>query len=211
MGWLWLAVLGAGTIGAMLLLRTPRLAWMMVGAALMLGATGYALQGYPTMPARDATPNALAIPDDPAITDLRDRLFGRFTDEGAYMIAADTMKRIGERRAAVQAVLGGIRHHPRSAALWTGLGTAYSEHDGGQVSPPSLFAFQQAMRLAPDHPGPPFFLGLAYVRTADFSTARVYWARALRLSPAGTSYGRDIAVRLMLLDRLLALQRRGGR
>ena len=132
---------------------------MMVGAALMLGATGYALQGYPTMPARDANPNALAAPEDPAITDLRDRLFGRFTDEGAYMIAADSMERIGERRAAVQALLGGIRHHPRSAALWTALGTAYSVHDGGQVSPPSLFAFQQATRLAPDHPGPPFFLG----------------------------------------------------
>ena len=209
MGWVWLAALGAGTIGAMLLLRVPRLAWTMVGAALMLGATGYALQGNPAMPARDATPNAIVIPDDPATIDLRDRLFGRYTADGAYMVAADAMERIGERRAAVQAVLGGIRHYPKSAALWTALGTAYSMHDGGQVSPPALFAFQQAMRIAPDHPGPPFFLGLAYIRMTDFKTARIYWARAVRLSPAGTSYRRDIVVRLMLLDQLLALQRRG--
>ncbi|WP_375394625.1 tetratricopeptide repeat protein [uncultured Sphingomonas sp.] len=211
MGWVCLAVIGAGTLGAMLLLRVPRLLWTMVGAALMLGAAGYALQGRPTMAARGATPNAIAIPDDPMIADLRDRLFGRFTGDGAYMIAADAMERVGERRAAVQAVLGGIRHYPQSAALWTQLGTTYAMHDGGRVSPPALFAFRQAMRLAPLHPGPPFFAGLAYIRTGDFAEADIYWLRALRLSPAGTSYRRDIAVRLMLLDRFLSFQRRGGR
>ncbi len=209
MGWVWLAVLGAATLGAMVLLRLPRLAWTMVGAALMLGATGYALQGQPSMPARDARPDAIGIPDDPTLNDLRDRLFGRYTADGAYMVAADAMERIGERRAAVQAVLGGLRHYPTSAALWTQLGTAYSMHDGGQVSPPSLFAFQQAMRLAPLHPGPPFFLGLAYIRTGNFAEARRYWARALRLAPEGTSYRQDIGGRLLWLDRFLAFQRRG--
>ena len=209
MGWVSLAVLGAVTLAALALLRVPRVLWTMVGAALMLGSAGYALQGSPTMPARVAVTDSLAIPDDPTITDLRDRLFGRFTGDGAYMIAADAMERIGERRMAVQAVLGGIAHYPRSAALWTALGTAYSVHDGGQLSPPALFAFQQAMRLAPLHPGPPFFLGLAYVRIADFADARIYWARALRLSPRGTSYRREIAIRLLLLDRLITLQRHG--
>ena len=208
MGWVTLAVLGAGTLAAMLLLHVPRMVWTMIGAALMLGATGYALQGSPTMPARDAEPNALAMPDDPTTMDLRDRLFGRFTGDGAYMIAADAMERIGERRAAVQALLGGIARYPTSPALWTALGTAYSVHDGGQVSPPSLFAFQQAMRLAPLHPGPPFFLGLANVRAGNFGEARRDWAFARQLSPQGTSYRRDIEIRLALLDQLLAMQRR---
>lgn len=211
MGWVWLAVLGAATLGAMALLRAPRLLWTMVGAALMLGATGYALQGSPTMPARDASPNAITVPDDPTITELRDQMFGRFTGDGAYMIAADAMARAGERRAAVQAVLGGIRHYPKSAALWTALGTAYVAHDGGQVSPPATFAFQQAMRLAPRHPGPPFFAGLAYVRGGDFGLAHNFWLRALSLSPPGASYRQEIALRLALLDQLMAMERgRGG-
>ena len=134
MGWVSLAVLGALTLGAVALLRGLRLLWTMVGAALMLGATGYALQGSPAMPSRDATPDAVTAAEDPTIIDLRNRLFGEYTAEGAYVIAADAMERVGERRAAVQAVLGGIRHYPNSGELWTALGMAYSINDGGQVS-----------------------------------------------------------------------------
>ena len=209
MGWVSLAVIGLATLAAMALLRVPRLLWTMVGAALMLGAAGYALQGSPTMPSRDVVANAVGVPDDPTIMDLRDRMFGHDTAQGAYVIAADAMERAGERGAAVQALLGGIRRSPRDGELWTALGTAYAIHDGGQVSPPSLFAFQQAMRVAPLHPGPPFFAGLAYARAGGFVDARGYWRRALQLSPPGTSYRRDIEVRLVLLDRFLAMQRQG--
>ena len=211
MGWIALAAIGLATLAGLALLRGPRLLWTMVGAALMLGATGYALQGRPTMPSRAALANAVAVPDDPTIVDLRDRMFGRFTSEGAYVVAADAMERIGERRAAVQAILGGLNRSPHDAELWTALGNTYAIHDGGQVSPPALFAFQQAMRVAPSHPGPPFFLGLAYIRAGAFGEARRWWVLALRLSPPGTSYRRDIAVRLAVLDRLLAMQRQGGR
>jgi len=59
------------------------------------------------------------------------------------------------------------------------------------------------MRLSPRHPAPPFFLGLAYVRTGNFAAARPYWARALALTPKTVSYHDDIAIRLALLDRLI--------
>src|SRR3546814_11342997 len=59
--------------------------------------------------------------------------------------------------------------------------------------------------LAPKHPGPPFFLGLAYVRAGEFAEARPFWARALDLTPGDASYRPEIAVRLMLLDRFLAV------
>ena len=47
-----------------------------------------------------------------------------------------------------------------------------------------------------------------YVRIDDYAAARPYWARAAALSPKGTSYRRDIDLRLALLDRLLAEQTR---
>jgi len=90
--------------------------------------------------------------------------------------------------------------------LWTGLGTTLASHDGNAVSPPALFAFRQAIRVAPQHPAPYFFLGLAYVRAADYPAARQAWVKALALSPERASYRRDIAVRLALLDRLLDAQ-----
>ena len=64
------------------------------------------------------------------------------------------------------------------------------------------------MRVAPDHPGPPFFLGWAYVRAGQLALARPYWAHALRLSPAKAEYRDDIAKRLALLDAYLAQAKR---
>jgi cytochrome c-type biogenesis protein CcmH/NrfG len=91
-------------------------------------------------------------------------------------------------------------------ALWTGLGTVLATHDGGRMSPAALFAFSRAMRLAPEHPAPFFFAGLAYVRAGEFAKARPYWARALAVTPAGVSYHGAIAERLALLDRFLAVE-----
>ena len=59
-------------------------------------------------------------------------------------------------------------------------------------------------RLAPEHPAPPYFRGLAYAETGDFVKARRYWARALALSPREAGYRRDIAEQLATLDAVRA-------
>lgn len=204
MGWIALALLGIAAMAALVLLGVHRSLWSLVGAALMLGATGYALQGHPTLPDHPADIRAQGPADDPGLLELRDAMLGRFSQDWAYQKAADAMAGDGDRQAAVQVLLGGIQRLPRSMALWTGLGTALAAHDGGRVSPPALFAFRHAARLQPLHPGPPFFLGLAYIRANDFVSARPLWAKALALTPSAMSYRRDIAIRLALLDRYLA-------
>jgi len=205
MGWVALGVVGACAMAMLVWLKLGRALWSLAGAALLLGATGYALQGRPTLAPSPAVPLAAATPDDPTLIALRDQMLGRFSGDGAYLVAADAMTRAGDQKAAVQVILGGIRAIPESVLLWTGLGNALVAHDGGQVSPPALFAFQQAMRLSPRHPAPPFFLGLAYVRAGNFAAAAPLWRRALALAPDGASYRRDIAVRSELLDRFLAM------
>lgn len=205
-GWLCFSALALAGMGGMILLGLPRLLWSSVAAAIMLAAIGYALQGQPGLPARPATPRALAQPDDPMMVDLRNRMLGRYSADAAYLTAADAMTRAGEPRAAVRVILGGIEHVPESLMLWTALGNALAAHDGGHLSPPAIFAFQQAMRLSPQHPAPPFFLGLAYVRDGNVAEARRYWARALALTPPNASYRRDIAGLLALLDRMAAMQ-----
>jgi tetratricopeptide (TPR) repeat protein len=205
MGWIILAVLGGATMLLLIRLGVGRALWSMAGAALMLGAAGYALQGRPAVPASPPVPTVPAAADDAQTIALRDQMFGRFTLDGAYLIAADAMTRSGDRRAAVQALLGGIRTIPDSMMLWTELGTALAAHDGGQMSPPALFAFQQAERLAPRHPGPPFFEGLAQIRAGNAAAARPLWARALALTPPGLPYRAELAGRLTLLDRYLEM------
>lgn len=203
MGWAMLVAIGA-CVGALLWrIGLPRGLWTFVGSALMLGATGYALQGDPVLPGHPVRAGVDPVQLDPDLIALRDAMMGRFTGDGAYLIAADGMTRVGDTGSAVQFVLAGIDKYPRSFSLWTGLGTALAAHDGGRVSPGALFAFQQATRLAPQHPAPPFFTGLAYMRAGEFARARPYWARAVALTPKTVSYYQELAGRLTLLDRFL--------
>lgn len=204
MGWVALLALGAGSFALLVALRIDRTMWSFAGAALMLGATGYALQGSPSTPARPAEPVVDRSAAEPEMMDLRDRMLGRFSGDGAYQVAADAMTRAGDQKAAVNVLLGGIRAVPNSVLLWTALGNALVAHDGDQVSPAALFAFQQAARLSPRHPAPPFFLGLARIRAGDFAAARPLWMLAYRLSPDRASYKQDIGIRLALLDQYLA-------
>jgi len=208
MGWLWLVLLGIAALAGLVLLGLPRRLLSFAGAALMLGAAGYALQGSPGLPAHDAVPSASTGQEDPQLIELRGRLFDRYSQDHAYEVAAAALARTGDERSAVRVYLGGVSRLPRSVALWTGLGGALAMHDR-QLSPAARLAFDRAMRLAPSHPGPPFFLGLAYVRADNFAAALPWWRRALALSPAGVTYREDIATRLALLERLVAEQQDG--
>lgn len=204
MGWIALALLAAAAFGALVWLRLPRLLWSLAGAALCLGAAGYAWQGYPSLSSSPAQSALTMAPIDPEAIALRDSLFGRYSADTAYLVAADAMTRSGDDGAAARVILGGVSKYPQSFTLWTWLGTTLAADAAGQVSPPALLAFRRAAQLAPEHPAPPFYLGMAYIRASQFREARPYWARALALSPDGTTYRKEIAVRLQLLDRLLA-------
>jgi predicted Zn-dependent protease len=202
MGWLLLALLGTAAMAGLVVLRLPRMLWSFAGAALMLGATGYALQGRPNLPGRAAMPTQRGTAEDPGLVELRDTLFGRYSQDHAYQVAADALSRTGDDRSAAVALLGGLNRIPRSVALWTSLGGAVAARDG-QVSPAARLAFDRALRLAPEHPGPPFFLGLALVRADEYAAALPWWRRALRLSPEGASYRPMIAQRVALLEQAL--------
>lgn len=203
MGWATLAFLAAGAFAGLARLGVSRRLWSMVGAALMLGAAGYALEGRPTLPASPARPDARDAAPDEGLIELRTEMFGRFGAEGAYLTAADAMARAGSPTYEAQTILGGLRAVPKSVGLWTALGDALARRDR-QLSAPARFAFDQAIRLSPRDPGPRFFLGLAQVRANDFAGAQRSWRRALALTHPDAQYRAAIADRLALLARLRA-------
>ncbi len=209
-GFVVLAVIGALAFGAMVLLRLPRILWSFAGAALFLGAAGYAWQGRPALAAAPARPATDPVAVEPEAVMFRERLMGRFTADAAYLIASDAMLRAGDRRAAARVVLGGVRAIPRSFILWTQLGTNLAMLDGNQMSPAAKLAFGRAFQLAPEHPAPPYYAGLAYIRAGDLPAARRLWLRAVTLSPDGADYRRSIATQLLLLDRYMAAMEQGG-
>jgi Flp pilus assembly protein TadD len=203
MGWLALAALMAGSLALFWRMGLPRDLLAFVGAALMLGAAGYALQARPALSGQPARGVATDAVDQPQLVEQRRAMLGRFTVAEPYFFASDALMRSGAKRSAVGVLLGGVNSNPQDFALWTALGTAYAEHDG-VVSPAARLAFDRAMKISPDHPAPPFFLGLAQVRAGEFRAAQRSWRHALALTPQGLSYRPEIARRLELLDAFLA-------
>lgn len=203
MGFVLLALIGAAAFAGLRLLGLPRAFGTMAAAALVLGAAGYAWQGRPALAGVEARPRVAAVELDPALLDLRDRLVGRFTAEAAYFTWADAMLRAGNPDAAARVMLGGANGLPDDFILWMGAGDAIARRDGA-LTPAAQLAFRRAFQLAPKHPGPPFFLGLAHARSGDLIRTRAAWHRALVLSPEGTSYRRDIARLLAAVEAQLA-------
>ncbi|WP_242117817.1 tetratricopeptide repeat protein [Sphingomonas lacusdianchii] len=206
-GWLILFALLVGCFALLVVARVARPLRGFVGAALMLGAAGYAWQGSPELPGTPRAAQRETEPVDIAADDLRDAIWGRFTYDYAYAVAADGLARAGATQAAVNAVLGGLQGNPQSARLWTRLGTAILAHDGGRVlSPAAKLAFGQGIAYAPDHPGPYFYYGMALIQTGDLPGAKRAWLAALKRSRPNAPYRVDLATRLVLLDRLMAMR-----
>ncbi|MEH3123981.1 MAG: hypothetical protein PGN16_18775 [Sphingomonas phyllosphaerae] len=210
MGFVALLLLAAAAFAAMAFwLRVDRLLWSMLGAALCLGGVGYAWQGRPMLGAAAPQHPTTTSPIDVEEVQLRDSMFGRFNADTAYLVAADAMTRSGNDDAAARVVLGGLSKMPQSFILWTWAGVTLAAQAEHRVSPPALLAFRQAARLAPEHPAPPYYLGFAYLEAGDLEKARALWMRAVSLSPEGTPYRTEIARRLAVLDRLIAIRDRG--
>ena len=205
MGWVALVMIGGLAIVALRLAGMPRALGWFAGAALLLGATGYAVQQRATLPGHPTSPNARAVDVDPGMVAFRSTIMPGADQDMRVLAAADQRMRAGDTGAAVRAILAALGERPRDAVLWTGLGGALATHDGGQVSPAARFAFVRAWRLAPSDPGPPFFLGMALVQAGDLPAAKTAWLRALSLAPRDAPYRVDIAERLVLIDQFEAM------
>ncbi|MCH7860373.1 tetratricopeptide repeat protein [Sphingomonas sp. NPDC092331] len=213
MGWGMLATVAVVAVLALALLRYPRRLWTVPATAIMLGAAGYAWQGSPGLPGHPVAPGGQRVEVDQGLIDLRDAMFGKYgTYAWSYGNLADAMLRQGDRERAVKVWQGAVRQVPEDVALWTGFGSALAEYDGNQISPAAQFAFDKAFALAPEHPGPPFFYGLALVRANRFAEAEPWWEKAVALTPEKASYRQALMARLLMLEVFLQEQaRREGR
>lgn len=205
MGWLMLGVIAAVAFAALALIGGVRGFWRMAAAALMLGAAGYAVQQNAMVPGRPVTAADRAIDVDPTMAAFRQAILPASSADQAALAAADARLRAGDAEAAVQGLIAATKRAPRDPALWTGLGSGIAAHDGGQVSPAARLAFRRGWSLAPNAPGPPFFLGLALAESGDFPAAKIAWLRALSLTPMGSPIRLELAERLALLDQIQAM------
>ena len=180
MGWLILLILAAVSLGLLWVLGLRGGVLTASAAALFLGASGYALQGRPNVPASPAV--ASEGRDFVPLTDARHAFFGHFTPAESWLRISEALARDGKGEEAVGILQNAVKRYPGDPQLWIGLGNALVDHARG-LTPPAELAYQRASEMAPGHPAAPFFYGLAIARSGDRHSAVVLWQQILKTAP----------------------------
>ena len=180
MGWAILILLIALSVGALWVMRVRGGLLTAGAAALLLGASGYALQGSPNLPGAPAAGGEDR--DIFPLTDARHAFFGHFTPAESWLRISEALARDGKSEDAVNILQNAVRRYPGDPQLWIGLGNALVDHARG-LTPPAELAYRRAAELVPGHPAAPFFYGLALARSGDREGALAAWTGILKTAP----------------------------
>ena len=180
MGWLILLLLVAFSIGLLWALGVRGGLLIASASALLVGASGYALQGQPNVPG--ATVAAGEGHDVFPLTDARHAFFGNFTPAESWLVMSEGLARDGHSEDAVGILQNAVKRYPGDPQLWIGLGNALVDHARG-LTPPAELAYRRATEIAPGHPAAPFFYGLALARSGDRERAVAVWQQILKTAP----------------------------
>lgn len=180
MGWLILLLLMAASLGILWWLGVRGGLLTASAAALLLGASGYALQGSPNTPGAPAQSSEGR--DVLPLTDARHAFYGHFTPAESWLRISEALARDGKSEDAVGILQNAVKRYPADPQLWIGLGNALVDHARG-LTPPAELAYRRAAELSPGYPGPPFFNGLALARSGDRAGAVAIWQQILKTAP----------------------------
>lgn len=204
----WVVILAlAAAVYAVLVFafKIPRAAREITGAALLFGLAGYAMQGHPAQGGAPKAPVEDQHIADAELLHQRQVLGARFGQGQSWLVVSDALSREGQFRAAADFLGNAVRQHPDDADLWVALGNALTGHSDGMISPAAQYAFRRAAAIDPNHPGPPFFMGMALAQSGHLVEARTLWTGLLQRTPADAPYRRDLIARLARLDQLIAM------
>jgi cytochrome c-type biogenesis protein CcmH len=185
MGWAILLLLVALSLGGLWRLGVRGGLLKASAAALLLGASGYALQGSPDL--RGAPAQSSEGGDVFPLTEARHAFFGQFTPAESWLRMSEALARDGKSEDAIGILQNAARRYPGDAQIWIGLGNALVDHAHG-LTPPAELAYSRAAEAAPGYPAAPFFYGLALARSGDREGAVELWKQVLAKAPPNASW-----------------------
>ncbi|HQV02884.1 MULTISPECIES: tetratricopeptide repeat protein [unclassified Novosphingobium] len=210
MTWLWVIALGLAAFFLLaFVLKAPRKGWEPIAAALLLGLAGFSYQAHPSQPGSPKEPEQRADKSGAALVEARKALASETAmpnQPNQWMVIADALSRNGQYGDAAGVVLGAVESDPRNANAWLSLANNLVAHADGSLTPAALYAYRRAAQADPQHPGPPFFMGLALAGSGKLAEGRALWADLLARTPADAPYRADLAERLQRLDAFIAAQ-----
>jgi cytochrome c-type biogenesis protein CcmH/NrfG len=206
----WLLFIGLALVVLGLLWRFARFdagALQFLGAALLLALAGYAWQGNPGLAGRPKAPPARIEVPESAFAETRRDVLGQFDRAGTWLTMAENYQRRGDTRGGVDIIRSGLRNGGRDPDLWVGLGNALVLHAGGLMTPASQLAFARAEQIAPGHPGPRFFYGLALAQGGRIDEAEQVWRQLLATLPEDVSWRGLVEERVRMIEQARAAGR----
>lgn len=201
MGWI-IMVLIAAAVAAYVLLRSafPRQNWQILAAFLMLGFAGYAWQGHPDVPGQPVVSQKQAAAGD---GNVRRFLTTGFGPAGETLGYSEAWLKVGRPDLAVRIIKLGLQKQPSNPDLWVALGGALTAASDGMVTPAAQFAFGKAAGLAPQHPAPAFFEGLAAAQNDKVEDAARIWFALYERTPPNALWRPDLEMRLSAIAQTL--------
>lgn len=184
-GWVLLLLVAAAALLALRMLGLRGAMLQLAGAAVLFGCAGYALQGKPGLAGSPRSAKA----DQPPIplTKFRHAFFGQFSGAESWLRISEALASRGNTEDAVGVLRRAVHERPGDPMLWIGLGNAIVDHSSG-LTLAAEFAYRRAAELAPGHPAPPFFMGLALARSGDRQSATALWNGVLANAPADAGW-----------------------
>jgi cytochrome c-type biogenesis protein CcmH len=207
MGWAIILVLALTTAAGLYpFVRRDIGAMQFLGAALFLALAGYAWQQHADMAGHPKAPPARGSVPESEFAKTREDMLGRFDRADSWLTMAEGFQRRGDTQSGAEIIRSGIRANPNDPDLWVGLGNALVLHNDGLMSPAAQLAFQRAARIAPNHPAPRYFFGLALAQGGNFDEAERIWRELIAAAPPEAEYRRMIEERLAQLQQQRAMQ-----
>lgn len=204
---IWLPLIALALCAFLLaafVIKLPRGAWALFGAALLFGLTGYALQGSPGLAGSPRMAQSQGNAGNLALVDARRQMFDPDRAPSRYVTVADGFARRGQYQDAAGMLSGAVSQNSNDGEAWLALANALVEHADGSLTPAALYAYGEAQRVLPGHPGPAYFLGVSLIRSGRPLEARQLWAETLERAPADAPWRPQMEERLARLDQLLA-------
>jgi cytochrome c-type biogenesis protein CcmH len=182
-GWVALALLAAFSLAALILLgRLQKGYWQLAAAAILLGMTGYALQGRPSVQSSPAKPRAAK--EDAAIqmVQMRADMDQSFGGAKRWLVTADSFANQGDYTLSASYIQAGLKQNPNDPDLWSALGLQLMLASNGEMSLPARLAFDKARAIRPNYPSPYYFGGVSRLFKGDVGGAILFWEKTLSLA-----------------------------
>lgn len=182
-GWIALALLAAFSLAGIILLgRLGKGYWQLAAAAILLGVTGYALQGRPSVASSPAKPRAAKEDAAVQLVAMRADMDQSFGGAKRWLVTADSFANQGDYTLSASYIQAGLKQNPKDPDLWSALGLQLMLASNGEMSLPAQLAFDKARAIRPNYPSPYYFAGLSRLFRGDVSGAILFWEKTLSLA-----------------------------